>query len=113
MATPRRKLRPSGRVVFDCEPTGCDYNPVSNVHGGLACTLFDPAMGCAVNTELPAGVGYTTVELKVNLLRPITAATGRLLCEATRSTSGDASPPPRRASLTRRASSTATPPHRA
>jgi uncharacterized protein (TIGR00369 family) len=102
-----------GRVVFECEPTECDYNPVGSVHGRLACTLFDSAMGCAVHTELPAGVGYTTVELKVNLLRPITAANGRLLCEATRSTSEDASPPPRRASLTRRASSTATPLRRA
>jgi uncharacterized protein (TIGR00369 family) len=40
-------------------------------------------MGCAVHTMLPAGVGYTTVELKVNFLRPITAATGKLLCEGT------------------------------
>jgi uncharacterized protein (TIGR00369 family) len=40
-------------------------------------------MGCAVHTMLPAGVGYTTVELKVNFLRPVTAETGRLLCEGT------------------------------
>ena len=70
-----------GRVVFGCEPAEYHYNPVGTVHGGLACTLFDSAMGCAVHTTLPAGVGYTTVELKVNLLRPITAGTGRLLCE--------------------------------
>ena len=70
-----------GRVVFECEPAEYHYNPIGSVHGGLACTLFDSAMGCAVHTELPAGVGYTTVELKVNLLRPISAGTGRLLCE--------------------------------
>ena len=70
-----------GRVVFECEPAEYHYNPIGSVHGGLACTLFDSAMGCAVHTELPAGVGYTTIELKVNLLRPISASTGRLLCE--------------------------------
>jgi uncharacterized protein (TIGR00369 family) len=72
-----------GRVVFECTPAECHYNPISAVHGGLACTLFDSAMGCAVHTMLPAGVGYTTVELKVNFLRPITLKTGRLLCEGT------------------------------
>ena len=72
-----------GRVVFECEPAEYHYNPIGSVHGGLACTLFDSAMGCAVHTGLPGGVGYTTVELKVNFLRPITAATGRLLCEGT------------------------------
>ena len=70
-----------GRVVFECVPAEYHYNPIGTVHGGLACTLFDSAMGCAVHTTLPAGVGYTTVELKVNLLRPITTRTGRLLCE--------------------------------
>ncbi len=70
-----------GRAVFECVPAEYHYNPIGSVHGGLACTLFDSAMGCAVHTTLPAGVGYTTVELKVNLLRPITVRTGRLLCE--------------------------------
>lgn len=70
-----------GRVVFECVPAEYHYNPIGTVHGGLACTLFDSAMGCAVHTMLPAGVGYTTVELKVNFLRPITTRTGRLLCE--------------------------------
>lgn len=72
-----------GRVVFERVPAEYHYNPIGAVHGGLACTLFDSAMGCAVHTMLPAGVGYTTVELKVNFLRPITAGTGRLLCEGT------------------------------
>jgi uncharacterized protein (TIGR00369 family) len=72
-----------GRVVFECTPAEYHYNPIGAVHGGLACTLFDSAMGCAVHTMLPAGVRYTTVELKVNFLRPITLKTGRLLCEGT------------------------------
>ncbi len=70
-----------GRVVFEVEPSEHHYNPIGAVHGGLACTVFDSAMGCAVHTMLPAGVGYTTVELKVNFLRPITVETGKLSCE--------------------------------
>lgn len=72
-----------GRVVFECVAAEYHYNPIGAVHGGLACALFDSAMGCAVHTMLPAGVGYTTVELKVNFLRPVTVETGRLLCEGT------------------------------
>ncbi|HEX9370051.1 MAG TPA: PaaI family thioesterase [Roseiflexaceae bacterium] len=70
-----------GRVVFSVEPAEYHYNPIGTVHGGVACTLCDSAMGCAIHTTLPAGTGYTTLELKVNFLRPITATTGRLLCE--------------------------------
>jgi uncharacterized protein (TIGR00369 family) len=72
-----------GRALFVCTPAEYHYNPIGAVHGGLACTLLDSAMGCAVHTMLPAGVGYTTVELKVSFLRPITLKTGRLLCEGT------------------------------
>ncbi len=70
-----------GRVVFECLPAEYHYNPLGTVHGGLAATLFDSAMGCAVHSALPAGAGYTTLELKVNLLRPIFISTGRLRCE--------------------------------
>ena len=70
-----------GRVVFECVPAEYHYNPIGTVHGGLACALFDSAMGCAIHAALPAGVGYTTVELKVNFLRPISTRTGRVLCE--------------------------------
>ena len=70
-----------GRVVFAVEPAEYHYNPIGAVHGGLACTISDSAMGCAVHTTLPAGVGYTTLELKTNLLRAITLDSGRLLCE--------------------------------
>jgi uncharacterized protein (TIGR00369 family) len=72
-----------GRVVFAYEPQPEHYNPLGTVHGGLASTLLDSAMGCAVHTTLPAGAGYTTLELKVNFTRAITAATGRILCEGT------------------------------
>jgi len=70
-----------GRAVFEIEPMEYHYNPSGAVHGGVACTMLDSAMGCAVHTTLPAGVGYTTVELKVNLVRGITARTGPLRAE--------------------------------
>jgi uncharacterized protein (TIGR00369 family) len=72
-----------GRVVFEAVPEPRHYNPIGTVHGGLAATLLDSAMGCAVHSTLPAGVGYTTVELKVNFTRPITSDTGRILSEGT------------------------------
>lgn len=67
-----------GRAVFTVEPAEYHYNPIGVVHGGLACTILDSAMACAVQTTLPVGVGYTTLELKVNLVRAITHATGKL-----------------------------------
>ena len=72
-----------GRVVFAAEPGPQHYNPIGLVHGGLAMTMLDSAMGCAVHTTLGPGVGYTSVETKVNFTRPITADTGRVLCEGT------------------------------
>jgi uncharacterized protein (TIGR00369 family) len=84
-----------GRVVFAAVPeqqhsgglrpptTASRPTPQSLVHGGLAATLLDSAMGCAVHSTLPAGVGYTTLELKVNFVRAITSETGRILCEGT------------------------------
>jgi uncharacterized protein (TIGR00369 family) len=70
-----------GRVVFEATPTAELYNPIGSVHGGFAATLLDSAMGCAVHSTLPEGVGYTTLELKVNYTRAITKDTGRVLCE--------------------------------
>jgi uncharacterized protein (TIGR00369 family) len=70
-----------GRAVFAAVPEERHYNPLGTVHGGLAATLLDSAMGCAVHTTLPEDVGYTTLELKVNYTRPITADTGRIVCE--------------------------------
>jgi uncharacterized protein (TIGR00369 family) len=67
-----------GRAVFECAPGPQHYNPIGVVHGGLAMTLLDSAMGCAVQSRLPAGTGYTTLEAKTNLVRAITAQTGKL-----------------------------------
>jgi uncharacterized protein (TIGR00369 family) len=67
-----------GHAVFEITPGEQHYNPIGVVHGGIAMTLLDSAMGCAVQTEMPAGGGYTTLEAKTNLVRPITSATGRL-----------------------------------
>src|SRR5256885_8540194 len=71
-----------GFAVFTVEPAEYHYNPIGVVHGGLAATLLDSAMGCAVHSTLPAGAGYTTLEIKVNFVRPLTAETGRRRCEA-------------------------------
>jgi uncharacterized protein (TIGR00369 family) len=72
-----------GRAVFAVQPDEYHYNPIGAVHGGLAATLLDSAMGCAVQTTLGPGVGYTTLELKVNYVRAMTRDTGRVVCEAT------------------------------
>jgi uncharacterized protein (TIGR00369 family) len=72
-----------GRAVFGVTPAEFHYNPIGVVHGGLAAMLVDSAMGCAVQTTLPAGRAYTTLELKVNFVRAITKDTGKLRCEAT------------------------------
>jgi uncharacterized protein (TIGR00369 family) len=69
--------------VFAVQPDEYHYNPIGVVHGGLAATLLDSAMGCAVHTTLDAGTGYTTLELKVNYVRGMTRDTGRVRCEAT------------------------------
>jgi uncharacterized protein (TIGR00369 family) len=70
-----------GRAVFTVEPAEYHYNPIGVVHGGVAATLLDSAMGCAVHSTLPAGAGYTTLEIKVNFVRPLTAETGLVRCE--------------------------------
>jgi uncharacterized protein (TIGR00369 family) len=67
-----------GRAVFEVTPGERHYNPIGVVHGGLAMTLLDSAMGCAVQTHMAAGSGYTTLEAKTNLVRAITAETGTL-----------------------------------
>ncbi len=67
-----------GRVVFSVEPQEYHYNPIGMVHGGLAATLLDSAMGCAIHSRLPEGRGYTTLELKVNYIRALRHDTGRV-----------------------------------
>jgi uncharacterized protein (TIGR00369 family) len=72
-----------GRAVFECEPAEFHYNPIGTAHAGLASTLLDSAMGCALMTTLEAGVGWTTLELKANFTRPMTAETGVVRCTGT------------------------------
>jgi uncharacterized protein (TIGR00369 family) len=67
-----------GKVVFTCEPDESMYNPIGTVHGGLVCTLLDSVLGCATQTTLPAGQGYTSLEIKVSYLRPVLATSGTL-----------------------------------
>jgi uncharacterized protein (TIGR00369 family) len=67
-----------GRVVFAVVPQEYHYNPIGMVHGGLAATLLDSAMGCAIHSLLPEGRAYTTLELKVNYIRALTRDTGRV-----------------------------------
>ena len=69
-----------GRAVFEGRPGPHLYNPLGSVHGGFALTLIDSAAGCAVHTELEAGVGYTTVETKANMVRPVPSE-GLVRCE--------------------------------
>ncbi|MFF1572855.1 PaaI family thioesterase [Leifsonia sp. NPDC058292] len=72
-----------GTATFICEPDESHYNPIGTVHGGLVCTLLDSALGCAVQTTLSPGQGSTSIEIKVNYLRPVLATSGRLTCVAT------------------------------
>jgi uncharacterized protein (TIGR00369 family) len=67
-----------GRVVFECTPGEHHYNPIGVVHGGLAMTLLDSTMACSVQSKMPPGSRYTTLEVKVNLVRAITSKTGKL-----------------------------------
>jgi uncharacterized protein (TIGR00369 family) len=67
-----------GHAVFEITTGEQHYNPIGVVHGGIAMTLLDSAMGCAVQTQMPAGGGYTTLEAKTHLVRPVTADTGTL-----------------------------------
>ena len=59
-----------GKVVFSCQPDESVYNPNGAVHGGLVCTLLDSVAGLALHSTLPAGKGYTSIEIKVNSLNP-------------------------------------------
>ncbi len=67
-----------GLAVFQGTPQLKHYNPLGSVHGGWFATLLDSALGCAVHTTLPAGRGYTTAELGVNIVRAATLKTGPL-----------------------------------
>ena len=77
---PIAEVRP-GFALFTMTPAFKHYNPIGTVHGGVASTLLDSCMSCAIQTHLEKGFGYTTLELKVNLVRPITEKTGPIRAE--------------------------------
>ena len=71
-----------GHAVFRVEPDERHYNGLGIAHVGLAATLLDSATGCAINTMMPAGRVFTTLEMKVNYVRPMRRETGAVRCEA-------------------------------
>jgi uncharacterized protein (TIGR00369 family) len=71
-----------GRVAFEMEVGEHLFNPIGCVHGGMLSTLLDSAMGCAVHTTLPAGIGYTTLDLKVTFVHQVTSPSGVVRCDA-------------------------------
>ena len=71
-----------GRAVFSVEPDERHYNGLGIAHGGLAATLLDSALGCAINTMMPPGRIFTTLEMKINYVRPMRRETGVVRCEA-------------------------------
>jgi uncharacterized protein (TIGR00369 family) len=71
----------NGLMIFQGTPGRQHYNPLGTVHGGYAATLLDSCVGCAIHSMLPAGKGYTTVELKVNFIRALTEKTGPIRAE--------------------------------
>jgi uncharacterized protein (TIGR00369 family) len=72
-----------GTIVFRLQPQEFHYNPLGTMHGGVLATLLDSAAGCAVHTTLPAGMAYTSLDLTVKFLRPVTVRSGLLRCEGT------------------------------
>jgi|SRR5215470_13901452 len=71
----------SGRVVIRLDPTGSHLNPWGTVHGGLTAILLDSCMGLAIHSMLEKGVGSTTLEFKISLVRAITLETGHITAE--------------------------------
>ena len=71
-----------GRVAFAATADERFYNGTGVAHGGFAATLLDTALGCAINTTTPPGRRFTTLELKINLTRPLTKEAGVVRCEA-------------------------------
>jgi uncharacterized protein (TIGR00369 family) len=71
-----------GHVVLALDPAEFHYNPLGVVHGGVIATLLDSTLALAVHSTLPAGGYFSTLQLNVNYIRPVTEATGRLVCDA-------------------------------
>jgi uncharacterized protein (TIGR00369 family) len=72
-----------GKVVFTCQPDESVYSPNGAVHGGLVCTLLDSVAGLALHSTLPAGKGYTSIEIKVNYLKAVRLDNGPLTATGT------------------------------
>ena len=72
-----------GKAVFAFEPAEFQYNPIGSVHGGVYATLLDSACGCAVQSMLPAGVGYTSLDLSVKFLGTIRVGSGTVTATGT------------------------------
>jgi uncharacterized protein (TIGR00369 family) len=70
-----------GKTIFEYDPDEPHYNPIGSVHGGIMTTLLDTAMGSCIHTTLPQGVGFTTLEVKVNFIRQVSVKTGLMRCE--------------------------------
>ncbi|MGC5561571.1 PaaI family thioesterase [Streptomyces sp. FR-108] len=77
-----------GRAVFVLEPGEEHYNPIGSVHGGVYATLLDSAAGCAVQSVLPQGMAYTSLDLSLKFLRPVTVDTGKVRAVGTVLNSG-------------------------
>ena len=72
-----------GRVVVEMPAAGFHYNPLGSVHGGVISTMLDTAAGCAVHSTMAVGELYTSLDLTVKFLRPVTIESGLLTCEGT------------------------------
>lgn len=72
-----------GLAIFQATPQLKHYNPMGSVHGGWYATLLDFALGCAVQTRLPCGVGYTTSQINLHIVRAANVKTGPLRCIGT------------------------------
>lgn len=72
-----------GRVTFRCTPDESAYNPIGTIHGGVLCTLLDTVCGCAIQSVLPPGRGYTSIEIKVSYLKAVRGDSGPLVAEGT------------------------------
>ncbi len=70
-----------GLAIFGLQPAEWMYNPIGSVHGGIAATILDSCMGCAVHTTLADGERYTTTDLQVRYLGPMSADTGPVHAE--------------------------------
>jgi len=70
-----------GKVTFEFEPREFHYNPIGSVHGGVISTVLDTVMGCALQSKLPQGIAYTTLELKTNFIKAVTHRSGKMRAE--------------------------------